>query len=378
MLVVSKNAERDLRPKRGFSGGAAAVLGLKAVKSGKSRSAFRPSGRQANKTETNRRCVLETPSRSGPVAYGRNPVSARKNRSRGRISELGALMEELRTVLTKHGFRFKKQFGQNFISDANLLKSIVSASGVTKDATVVEIGCGAGTLTRALAESAKRVYAFEIDVDLKPVLEETLSGLENVEVIFRDFNKLALREWEKEIGAYMVVANLPYYITTPLVAKLLDESELCEGVSVMVQEEVAERFCAKEDTPEYGAITAGIALKGSAKIVKRVPRTLFYPRPNVDSAVVKIDFERGRLPVKSEKLYRDTVRCAFLNRRKTLQNNLMLGFSLSREQAKEVLERAGVDEKARGETLSPRRLAALSDVLWEYGGGAEPQKGKEG
>lgn len=287
-------------------------------------------------------------------------------------------MEELRTVLTKHGFRFKKQFGQNFISDANLLKSIVSASGVTKDATVVEIGCGAGTLTRALAESAKRVYAFEIDVDLKPVLEETLSGLENVEVIFRDFNKLALREWEKEIGAYMVVANLPYYITTPLVAKLLDESELCEGVSVMVQEEVAERFCAKEDTPEYGAITAGIALKGSAKIVKRVPRTLFYPRPNVDSAVVKIDFERGRLPVKSEKLYRDTVRCAFLNRRKTLQNNLMLGFSLSREQAKEVLERAGVDEKARGETLSPRRLAALSDVLWEYGGGAEPQKGKEG
>lgn len=285
-------------------------------------------------------------------------------------------MEELRTVLTKHGFRFKKQFGQNFISDANLLKSIVSASGITKDATVVEIGCGAGTLTRALAESAKRVYAFEIDVDLKPVLEETLSGLENVEVIFRDFNKLDLKEFEKEFGSYTVVANLPYYITTPLVAKLLDESELCEGVSVMVQEEVAERFCAKENTPEYGAITAGIALKGSAKIVRRVPRTLFYPRPNVDSAVVKIDFERGRLPVKSEKLYRDTVRCAFLNRRKTLQNNLMLGFSLSREQAKEVLERAGVDEKARGETLSPRRLAALSDVLWEYFEGMESRNEK--
>lgn len=285
-------------------------------------------------------------------------------------------MEELRTVLTKHGFRFKKQFGQNFISDANLLRSIVSASDVTKDSTVVEIGCGAGTLTRALAESAKRVYAFEIDVDLKPVLEETLSGLENVEVIFRDFNKLDLKEFEKELGSYTVVANLPYYITTPLVAKLLDESELCEGVSVMVQEEVAERFCAKENTPEYGAITAGIALKGSAKIVKRVPRTLFYPRPNVDSAVVKIDFERGRLPVKSEKLYRDTVRCAFLNRRKTLQNNLMLGFSLSREQAKEVLERAGVDEKARGETLSPRRLAALSDVLWEYFEGLESRNEK--
>ena len=280
-------------------------------------------------------------------------------------------MEDLRTVLTKHGFRFKKQFGQNFISDTNLLKSIVSASGVTKDTTVVEIGCGAGTLTRALAESAKRVYAFEIDVDLKHVLEETLSGLENAEVIFRDFNKLDLKEFEKEIGAYRVVANLPYYITTPLVAKLLDESELCESVSVMVQEEVAERFCAKENTPEYGAITAGIALKGMAKIVKRVPRTLFYPRPNVDSAVVKIEFERNRLPVKDRKMYRDTVRCAFLNRRKTLQNNLMISFSLSREQAKEVLQKAGVDEKARGETLSPERLAALSDVLWEFGKATE-------
>lgn len=159
-----------------------------------------------------------------------------------------------------------------------------------------------------MAESAKRVYAFDIDADLKPVLEETLAGLENVEVIFRDFHKLDLKEFEKEIGAYRVVANLPYYITTPLIAKLLDESELCEGVSVMVQEEVAERFCAKENTPEYGAITAGIALKGTAKIVKRVPRTLFYPRPNVDSAVVKIEFERDRLPVKDRKMYRDTVR----------------------------------------------------------------------
>ena len=287
-------------------------------------------------------------------------------------------MEDLRTVLTKHGFRFKKQFGQNFISDTNLLKSIVSASGVTKDTTVVEIGCGAGTLTRALAESAKRVYAFDIDADLKPVLEETLAGVENVEVIFRDFHKLDLKEFEKEIGAYRVVANLPYYITTPLIAKLLDESELCEGVSVMVQEEVAERFCAKENTPEYGAITAGIALKGTAKIVKRVPRTLFYPRPNVDSAVVKIEFERDRLPVKDRKMYRDTVRCAFLNRRKTLQNNLMISFSLSREQAQEVLQKAGGDEKARGETLSPERLAALSDILWEYDGGTEPQNGKEG
>ena len=276
-------------------------------------------------------------------------------------------MQELRSVLEKHGFHFKKQFGQNFISDGNLLRSIVEASGITKETTVVEIGCGAGTLTRALAEAAKQVYAFDIDRDLQPVLAETLAGLENVEVIFRDFNKLDLKEFEKEIEEYTVVANLPYYITTPLVTKLLEESDKVQGLSIMVQEEVADRFCAKEDTPEYGSITAAIALKGSAKVVKRVSRNMFFPRPNVDSAVVKIEFERGRIEVKDEKAYRQTVKCAFLNRRKTLENNLVNFFKLSREQAKEILAKAGVEDKARGETLSPQRLAKLSDVLLEYG-----------
>lgn len=273
-------------------------------------------------------------------------------------------MSDLKSVLQKHGFRFKKQFGQNFISDGNLLRSIVAASGITPETTVVEIGCGAGTLTRALAECAKKVYAFDIDRDLQPVLAETLAGLENVEVIFRDFNKLDLPAFEKEIGNYTVVANLPYYITTPLVTKLLEESELCEGISIMVQEEVAERFCAKEDTPEYGSITVAIALKGRAKIVKKVPRTLFYPQPNVDSAVVKIDFEKDRLPVKDEKIFRDVVRCAFLSRRKTLENNLVNALSYTREEAKALLQEAGIDEKARGETLSPERFAALADLIY--------------
>ena len=135
----------------------------------------------------------------------------------------------------------------------------------------------------------------------------------------------------------------------------------------MVQEEVAERFCAKENTPEYGSITAGIALKGEAKIVKRVSRNLFYPRPNVDSAVVKITFQKDRIPVKSASAYRQTVKCAFLNRRKTLENNLVNFFNVSRETAKEILSVAGVEEKARGETLSPPRLAKLSDILVETG-----------
>ena len=135
----------------------------------------------------------------------------------------------------------------------------------------------------------------------------------------------------------------------------------------MVQEEVPERFCGKEVTPEYGSITAAIALKGEAKIVKRVSRNLFYPRPNVDSAVVKITLQRGRVEVKDEKAYRQTVKCAFLNRRKTLENNLVNFFKVSRETAKKILSEAGVEEKARGETLSPQRLALLADTLVENG-----------
>lgn len=276
-------------------------------------------------------------------------------------------MSELKQILERHGFRFKKQFGQNFLSDHNLLDSIVVASGVTEETTVVEIGCGAGTLTRAIAKRAKKVYAFDVDTDLQPVLAETLAGFENIEVIFRDFNKIDLKAFEEEIGEYAVVANLPYYITTPLVTKLLEEGEKVRSLSIMVQEEVAERFCAKENTPEYGAITAAIALKGSAKIIKRVPRTMFMPRPNVDSAVVKIEFERGRVALKSENAYRQTVKCAFLNRRKTLENNLVNYFKIDRETAKKIMAEAGIDEKARGETLSPERFAVLADTLFESG-----------
>lgn len=275
-------------------------------------------------------------------------------------------MEKIRDVLKKHGFTFKKSLGQNFLTDENLLDSIAEAAGIGKSDTVVEIGCGAGTLTRALSKLAGRVYAYEIDRDLRPVLAETLAGCENTEVIFRDFSKENLGELYREIGEYTVVANLPYYVTTPIVTRLLEEGAGVRGVCVMVQQEVAERFAAKEDTPEYGAITAAIALRGTAKIVKKVGRNMFYPAPNVDSAVVKIDFTENALPVKDKDMYRKTVRCAFLNRRKTLENNLMKSFSLSRETAAEILNRAGVEEKARGETISPKRLAALSDILCEY------------
>ena len=275
-------------------------------------------------------------------------------------------MDKIRDVLKKHDFTFKKSLGQNFITDENLLDAIAEAAEIGKEDTAVEIGCGAGTLTRALSKKAGRVVAYEVDRDLQHVLAETLAGCENVEVVFRDFSKENLSALQKEIGEYTVVANLPYYVTTPIVTRLLEEGVGVKGVCVMVQQEVAERFCAKENTPEYGAITAAIALRGKAKIVKRVGRNMFFPAPNVDSAVVKIDFIENALPVKSKEMYRKTVRCAFLNRRKTLENNLMKSFSLPRETAAEILKKAGVEEKARGETLSPQRLAALSDILIDY------------
>ena len=274
-------------------------------------------------------------------------------------------MENLRDILLRNGFSFKKQFGQNFISDSNLLKSIVSLAGIDKDTTVLEIGCGAGTLTRELAAAAKKVVSFEIDQKLQPVLAETLSGIENAEVVFRDFMNTNLSELEKALGHYTVVANLPYYITTPIVMRFVEESVSVDAVVIMVQDDVAKRFCAQAATPEYGAITAAIARRASAQIIKYVPRKMFYPVPNVDSAVVKLTFEKDRIPVKNVACFRDTVRAAFLSRRKTLENNLVNAFQLTRESAKDILARANIPEKARGETLSPEQLAALSDLIFE-------------
>ena len=270
--------------------------------------------------------------------------------------------KDIKTILAECGFGFKKQLGQNFLTDKNLLASIVTASGVGENDTVVEIGCGAGTLTRALAERVKNVTAFEVDKSLQPVLERTLAGLDNVEVIFRDFLKVDLKEFEKQSGEYFVVANLPYYVTTPLIMKLIEEGEKCKGLSVMVQEEVAERLCAKAGTPEYGAITAMIALRAQCSIVKRVPRTLFYPRPNVDSAVVKFTFGEG-LKVKDKAKYKKVVHAAFSSRRKTLENNLVNAFGLTRAAAQEILTECNIDLKARGETLTPKQFSEIAEKI---------------
>lgn len=272
-------------------------------------------------------------------------------------------MENFKDVLKECGFSFKKQWGQNFLSDGNLLRAIVTDGGVDESTTVLEIGAGAGALTRALSERAKRVVSYEIDKSLQPVLARTLAGCENTEVVFRDFAKENLNKLERELGEYVVVANLPYYITTPLLMRFVEEAESCLRVTVMVQEEVAERLCAQAGTPEYGAVTAALARRGRAHIVRRVPKEAFHPRPQVDSAVVTVVFGEGGFQVESPHAYRETVRCAFGSRRKTLENNLMNSFRLSRERAREILRAADVPDGARGETLAPQELARLSDLL---------------
>ncbi|MCI5838853.1 MAG: 16S rRNA (adenine(1518)-N(6)/adenine(1519)-N(6))-dimethyltransferase RsmA [Christensenellaceae bacterium] len=270
----------------------------------------------------------------------------------------------LKEILVNNGFRFNKKYGQNFISDGNLLSSIVSLSSVTGNDVVVEIGAGAGTLTREIAAKAKRVVSYEIDGSLRPVLAETLKGADNVEVVFRDFLKEKTPDFEEFICEdYIVIANLPYYITTPVIMKFVEEAKRCKRLVIMVQEEVALRLAAKENTPDYGGITASIAVTGDAKIVKKVPRNMFYPVPNVDSAVVRIDLCPPKYGVTDLEFYRKTVKAAFANRRKTLANNLMLSFALTREQAEKVLSLSEIDLLARGETLSPEKFAVLSENL---------------
>ena len=272
----------------------------------------------------------------------------------------------LKNTLREAGFNFKKRLGQNFITDKNLLASIVRGAGVTKSDTVVEIGCGAGALTRVLSENAAKVLGFEVDVGLKPVLSRALEGADNTEIIYGDFLKADLKSLEQKLGGYSVVANIPYYVTTPLITKILEESKLCRSMTVMVQEEVALRLCAKPATPEYGAITAAVALRASAEIIKKVPREMFTPRPNVDSAVVKMVMEDGRIKVKDPVLYKKTVHAAFQSRRKTLENNLVGYFGFSRGEAQKILAAAEILPRARGETLSPAQFARLADVIFEF------------
>ena len=273
-------------------------------------------------------------------------------------------MDKIKSQLNKNGFTFKKAFGQNFITDDALLDEIVDKSGVTKSDTVIEIGCGAGTLTKALSRKAKRVIGYEIDKRLQPILEENLSGADNVKIIFNDILKEKIEDTESRIGEeYTVVANLPYYITTPIVMTFLEQAKKLKSMVIMVQEEVADRFSASPSCSDYGAITVGINLRGSAKTVMKVNRKYFTPIPNVDSAVVKIDIDNAKFQNVDKEGIRDLVRIAFSMRRKTLVNNLMKGYNISREKAVELLQKADISETERGENLSAEQYVKLYEII---------------
>lgn len=273
-------------------------------------------------------------------------------------------------LLKKHGLTLKKAFGQNFLSDGRLLKEIAEVSGIGASDTVLEIGCGAGTLTRELAKRAKKVVGYEIDARLKPVLAETLKDFDNVRLIFKDVMKESMAAIEKNLGEeFTLVANLPYYVTTPIVMNFLENSAFVKSMTVMVQEEVADRFAAQAGGKDYGAITVGINLRGGAKKVMRVPREKFTPAPNVDSAVVKIDMEKGKFSGADFKAVRNCVRAGFQSRRKTLANNLINGFGLTRERAETALSLAKIPLSARGETLSAEDYVRLTECIKSLGAG---------
>lgn len=265
-------------------------------------------------------------------------------------------------ILKKHGFTFSKKFGQNFLTDEQLLCDIVRLADVTEKDTVVEVGTGAGTLTRAISAAAGRVLSFEIDRALEPVLSETLAGRNNVELIMDDVTKWTDEELDAAIGTdYKVVANLPYYITTPLLLLFLTRKNKPRSITVMVQEEMAERICATEKKGDYGALSVGVALHGKAQIIKRVPRSEFTPPPNVDSAVVRIDlFDK---PIAENKKLDMLIMRAFAMKRKTLVNNLSSGYSVDKQTVKDWLKRLNKSETARAEELSPDEFVKLAEII---------------
>ena len=271
-------------------------------------------------------------------------------------------MDKIVDILKRHGFGFDKRLGQNFLTDGNLLRAIVADAGVTQDDAVLEIGAGAGTLTRALAERAGRVVAMEIDRSLKPVLADTLADCPNAQVVFEDARTTSDARLRELVGdRFKVVANLPYYITTPMIMRFVEGDMRPESMSVMVQKEVADRLAAREGSSDYGAITASVAQSCDVSITRYVPRSMFTPPPNVDSCVVKFDFVE-RMPRDEERAVRAIIAAAFAMRRKTLVNNLAAA-GYPKERVLAALSQMELRADVRGEALSPTQFAKLQNLL---------------
>ena len=274
---------------------------------------------------------------------------------------------DVKQLLREMGFRFNKQFGQNFLTDENLLNNICNDAEVN-GGTVLEIGAGAGTLTRVLSKHADSVIAFEIDRNLEKVLNVTLADCHNVKVVMGDVMRYKMNELEALCGgAYRVVANIPYYLTSPLIMRFVEEAKSVTSLTLTIQKEVAERLAAKPATKDYGAITVGVNAVADVEITRVLPRDLFYPQPNVDSAVVRIDFKRDKYDISSPVLFRKTVRVSFAMRRKTLVNNLAVGFAISKQQAEQLLTECNLPIGCRGEELSVEQFVQLYKTIEKVG-----------
>lgn len=272
-------------------------------------------------------------------------------------------------VINKYSFAFQKKFGQNFLIDSNVLENIVEAAGITKDDFVLEIGPGIGTMTQYLCESARQVLAVEIDKMLIPILEDTLSEYDNVEVINQDVLKVDIKSLveEKNNGRPIkVVANLPYYITTPIIMGLFESKVPIESITIMVQKEVADRMQTGPGSKDYGALSLAVQYYADAKVMLNVSATCFMPRPNVDSAVIKLTrHQESPVEVKDESLMFKIIRASFNQRRKTLVNGLKNSSELdfSKEKITEAIKSIGKEENIRGEKLTLEEFAKLSNAL---------------
>ena len=284
------------------------------------------------------------------------------------MANLGNPQETI-AVLQRYGFNFQKKYGQNFLIDTHVLDKIIGAAEIGKDDFVLEIGPGIGTMTQYLAEAAREVVAVEIDTKLIPILEDTLKEYDNVTVLNEDILKVDIRKIAEEKNGgkpIKVVANLPYYITTPIIMGLFESEVPLDSITVMVQKEVADRMQVGPGTKDYGALSLAVQYYAKPEIVANVPPNCFIPRPNVGSAVIRLDrYAEPPVQTLDEQFMFSVIRASFNQRRKTLVNGLSNapGLNVSKEKIKEVLARMELSETVRGETLTLEQFAQLADLL---------------
>lgn len=274
---------------------------------------------------------------------------------------------EIREIRDRFGFRNSKSLGQNFLTDKNIIDRIIEGSGIGPDDLVIEIGPGIGVITREAAQAAKKVIAVEIDTDLLPVLQYTLGDLDNVEVVNQDILKTDLKELiadEDFSGKVRVIGNLPYYITTPIIMKLLEEDIGAETITVMMQKEVADRLKAAPGKKECGAISLMVQYFSEVTELVKVPKTVFVPQPKVDSTVLRLDVRKEKqIPVEDEEYLFKVIKAGFAQRRKTIANSLSVLGDVTREEIHTALETAGIDPVRRGETLDLSEYGKLAEAL---------------